>query len=105
MSFQAYIDNVEAKTGKSAEALKAIAIDKGLADESGLAPGIKATAIVDLLKSEFDRLALAAKNIALLAEHVAGNGRRKLHFDLWSGDVWLAFPEGIGAEVRNLYGG
>lgn len=39
MSFQAYLDNVEAKTGKSAEALKAIAIDKGLADESGLAPG------------------------------------------------------------------
>ena len=36
MSFQAYIDNVEAKTGKSAEALKAIAIDKGLADEAGL---------------------------------------------------------------------
>lgn len=54
MSFQAYLDNVEAKTGKSASALKAIAIDKGLADESGLAPGVKATAVVDWLKSDFD---------------------------------------------------
>lgn len=54
MSFQAYLDNVEAKTGKSADDLKSIAIDKGLADENGLAPGVKATAIVDWLKSEFD---------------------------------------------------
>jgi hypothetical protein len=37
MSFQAYRDNVEARTGKSADALKAVAIEKGLADESGLA--------------------------------------------------------------------
>ena len=54
MSFQAYLDNVETKTGKSAEALKAIAIDKGLADENGLAPGIKPTAIIDWLKADFD---------------------------------------------------
>ncbi|SEH16760.1 protein of unknown function [Sphingopyxis sp. YR583] len=54
MSFQAYLDNVETKTGKSAEQLKSIAIDKGLADESGLAPGVKATSIVDWLKSDFD---------------------------------------------------
>lgn len=54
MSFQAYLDNVESKTGKSAAALKAIAIDKGLADEGGLAPGVKATAVVDWLKSDFD---------------------------------------------------
>ena len=39
-----------------------------------------------------------------MAEHVAGFGRRKLHFDLWSGDVWLSFPEGTGAEIRNLHG-
>lgn len=54
MSFQAYIDNVETKTGKSAGELKNLAIDKGLADESGLAPGVKATAIVDWLKGDFD---------------------------------------------------
>lgn len=54
MSFQAYLDNVEAKTGKSAGELKNIAIDKGLADESGLAPGVKPTAIIDWLKRDFD---------------------------------------------------
>ena len=54
MSFQAYLDNIEAKTGKSADALKAIAIDKGLADQDGLAAGVKATAIVDWLKRDFD---------------------------------------------------
>lgn len=54
MSFQAYIDNVESKTGKSADELKSLAIDKGLADESGLAPGVKPGAIIDWLKSDFD---------------------------------------------------
>ena len=48
MSFQAYLDNVEAKTGKSAEALRA------LADAGGLAAGVKAGAVVDWLKQDFD---------------------------------------------------
>ena len=47
---------------------------------------------------------LASQNIALIAEHVAGSGRRKLHFDLWSGEVWLAFPEGVDARIRNAQG-
>lgn len=54
MSFQAYLDNVQAKTGKSADALRAQAIEKGLADESGLAPGVKAGAIIAWLKEEYD---------------------------------------------------
>jgi hypothetical protein len=54
MSFQAYIDNVETKTGKSAEQLKSIAIGEGLANEDGLAPGVKPGAIIDWLKSDFD---------------------------------------------------
>jgi len=53
---------------------------------------------------EYGRKLLASKNIALMAEHVGGSGRRKLHFDIWSGDVWLAFPEGENAEIRNAYG-
>lgn len=47
---------------------------------------------------------LAANNISLIAEHVGGSGRRKLHFDLRSGHVWLAFPEGSNAYIRNTYG-
>lgn len=42
---------------------------------------------------------LARHGIALISRHIGGSGRRKLHFDLWSGDVWLAFPEGEGATA------
>ena len=51
---------------------------------------------------EYGHRLLASQHIALIAEHVAGSGRRKLHFDLWNGDVWLAFPEGEGAKIRNM---
>ena len=54
---------------------------------------------------QYGRQLLASKNIALMAEHVGGSGRRKLHFELWSGDVLLAFPQGSGAQQnRNKYG-
>ena len=53
---------------------------------------------------EYGHRLLASRHIALIAEHVAGSGRRKLHFDVWSGDVWLAFPEGADATIRNSYG-
>jgi len=53
---------------------------------------------------ERGRELLAANNITLVAEHVGGKGRRKLHFDLRSGDVWLAFPEGSNAHIWNTYG-
>ena len=39
MSFQAYLDNIQAKTGKSPGDFKAMAADKGFATEAGLAPG------------------------------------------------------------------
>lgn len=53
---------------------------------------------------EHGRKLLATEHIALIAEHVGGSGRRKLHFDVWSGDVWLAFPDGAGAKIRNIHG-
>lgn len=49
MSFQAYIDNIQAKTGKSPDDFKAIAEAKGL-----LKPGVKAGDIVGWLKDDFD---------------------------------------------------
>lgn len=45
---------------------------------------------------------LAARQIALLAEHVGGGSQRKLHFDLWSGDVWLASPQGSDERIRKF---
>ena len=53
---------------------------------------------------DFGTKLLASHHIAVVARHIGGNGRRKLHFDLWSGDVWLAFPDGAGAitEIPKL---
>ena len=49
MSFQAYLDNIKAKTGKSADDFKKLAEKKGL-----LKPDIKAGEIVAWLKKDFD---------------------------------------------------
>ncbi len=53
MSFQAYLDNTQAKTGKSPADFKAMAAEKGFADSSGLTAGTKAGAIADWLKADF----------------------------------------------------
>lgn len=49
MSFQAYIDNIKAKTGKTPEEFRALAQQRGL-----LEPGVKAGQIVAWLKEDFD---------------------------------------------------
>jgi hypothetical protein len=48
MSFQAYIDNIKTKTGKTPEDFREIAEKKGL-----LKPGVKAREIVAWLKKDF----------------------------------------------------
>ena len=48
MSFQAYLDNIKAKTGNTPEDFKAIARKKGL-----LKPGVKAGQIVAWLNEDF----------------------------------------------------
>ena len=53
MSFQAYLDNIQAKTGKAPADFKALALAKGFASADGIAPGVKATQITDWLKAEF----------------------------------------------------
>lgn len=49
MTFQAYLDNIQAKTGKTPEDFKKLAQKKGL-----LKAGTKATQITDWLKQDFD---------------------------------------------------
>lgn len=53
MSFQAYLDNIEAKTGKNPDQFRRWGRDKGFSTASGLASGVKAAAIVAALKEEF----------------------------------------------------
>ena len=52
MSFQAYLDNIEAKTGKSPDDFKALAAAKGFTANGTIC--VKATIITDWLKTEFD---------------------------------------------------
>jgi hypothetical protein len=52
MSFQAYLDNVEAKTGMRPEDFRRAAIERGLATPAGLAPGVKTGAVLDWLGTE-----------------------------------------------------
>lgn len=53
MSFQAYLANIQAKTGKSPADFRALAEKKGFTRNGELAPGVKAGAIVKWLKEDF----------------------------------------------------
>ena len=54
MSFQAYIDNIRAKTGKTPDDFRKRAEQKGFVAGGKIKPGVKAGAIVDWLKDEYD---------------------------------------------------
>ena len=54
MSFQAYIDNIKTKTGKSPEDFKKLAEKKGFLKKGELLPTVKAGQIVAWLKEDFE---------------------------------------------------
>jgi hypothetical protein len=53
MTFKAYLDNIEAKTGKSAADFKKLAREKGYFSKGGLRAGIKVGEVVAWLKEDF----------------------------------------------------
>jgi hypothetical protein len=53
MSFQAYIDNIKIKTGKSPDDFKNLAEEKGFLKDGQLVKTVKATEITNWLKDEF----------------------------------------------------
>lgn len=54
MSFQAYLNNIKAKTGKSPEDFRKLAEQKGFTKNGQIKPAVKAGEIVKWLKDEFD---------------------------------------------------
>ena len=54
MSFQAYLDNIEARTGKSPADFKKLAKEKGFLSDARLRADVKAGEIVAWLKKDFD---------------------------------------------------
>jgi hypothetical protein len=65
MSFQAYLDTIEAKTGLTPRQLIAIADERGLA-----APPVKAGPILEWLKEDYD----LGRGHAMAMVHVIKNG-------------------------------
>jgi hypothetical protein len=53
MSFQAYLANIQAKTGKRPADFRALAGEKGFTHNGQLALGVKAGTIVKWLKEDF----------------------------------------------------
>ena len=54
MSFQAYLDNIQAKTGKTPADFRRLAAQKKFTAGGTLAPGVKAGEIIAWLKADFD---------------------------------------------------
>lgn len=54
MSFQAYLDNIQQKTGKGPEEFKQLAEQKGFLNKGQLVATVKATEITNWLKEEFE---------------------------------------------------
>ena len=54
MSFQAYLTNIQHKTGKGPDDFRALAEQKGFTRGGRLVPGTKAGAIVSWLKTDFN---------------------------------------------------
>ena len=65
MSFQAYLDTIEAKTGLTPRELIAVAHERGLDD-----PSTKAGPIIDWLKADYD----LGRGHAMALVHVIKNG-------------------------------
>jgi hypothetical protein len=54
MSFQAYLDNIQKKTGKGPDDFRRIAEQKGFLQNGELKPSVKADDIVQWLKNDFE---------------------------------------------------
>lgn len=54
MTFQAYLDNIQTKTGKSPSDFKQLAAAKGFTENGTLRKGIKAGEIVAWLQADFE---------------------------------------------------
>jgi hypothetical protein len=76
VSFQAYLDNIEAKTGKNPDQFRQWGKDRGFSTGMGLADGVKAGVIVAALKEEFGLGHGHAMAIVALLKGVKDEGRK-----------------------------
>jgi hypothetical protein len=79
MTFQAYLDNIRAKSGKTPDDFHKAAKKAGL-----LAPGVKAMQIVDWLKTEYG----------------LGHGHAMAIFAVFKSKGWFGEPEKASAKPK-----
>ena len=79
MSFQAYLDTVHAKTGKTPEQLKSLAAKAGI-----YSPQMKAAALVAWLKNEFD----------------LGHGHSMAVWAVFKGKGWVVVPKSAKSSKK-----
>lgn len=101
MSFQAYLENIKAKTGKTAEDFIALAKEKRL-----LEPGVKTGEIVAWLKADFSLgqgHAMAIVNVIKQANEPQANQGEKVakHF-AGAKSVWRRSYEDLISELNKL---
>jgi hypothetical protein len=80
MSFQAYLDNIKAKTGKTPDDFRALAKQAGI-----LRPGLKASELVAWLKKEFD----------------LGHGRAMAIWGVFTASGWATPPSKSAAKKKH----
>jgi hypothetical protein len=73
MSFQAYIDNIKAKTGKTPAEFKKLAEEKNFIVDGKLNPQVKATEITNWLKEDFELAKTYQKETKRLKKSVRRN--------------------------------
>ena len=54
MSFQAYLDNIQAKTGRGPDDFRRLADEKGFMEGGKLRAEVKAGQVIEWLKKDFD---------------------------------------------------
>ncbi len=92
MSFQAYLDNIEDKTGKTPNEFIAMAKDKGFDD-----PATKAGVIVDWLKADFG----LGRGHAMALVHVIKNGAKIGDKHVGSGGVHQDESDTLKLDGKN----
>ncbi len=54
MSFRAYLDNIQSKTGKTPDDFVSLGTARGFVENGRLRDGVKAGQVIDWLKTDFD---------------------------------------------------
>ena len=97
MTFQAYLDNIQARTGKTTADFRRLADAKGFLERGAIKPGIKAGQIVKWLRDEFLLGHGHAMAIYAVLKGAEGSGGRKKPAAVSRKKRSIAAPQPLGS--------